>query len=291
MMIIGMDIGGTKIEGALFDDKFNKLKSIKIPTQTHKRRDEIIRNIVSVAKELLGGKKMPVGIGMFGFKGNYGMPHAPQLIGLNMEKILHKKLGVPVVIENDAHCFAIAESAFGAAKGYHSMVGVTIGTGIGGGAIVDGHVLRGRNSAAVHIAHMIIDPSGQRCMCGQKGDFESWCSGNNITRRYISAGGKIKNPDPRKIFYSKERIAKQIIDETFEKMAIGFANVIKLYNPEIIVVGGGVSNLPIYARLNRLVRKYDSLGLGRGVKIVKNKLGDTAAVYGAALIALKPGSF
>jgi predicted NBD/HSP70 family sugar kinase len=283
-MKIGIDIGGTKIEGALFDDNFKKIKTIRKPTLTDKSRDVIIENIVSVAKELLGSKKIPIGIGMFGFKGSYGRPHTWELVGIDLEKILSKKIGVPVVMDNDAHCFALAESVLGAAKGCRNMVGITLGTGIGGGAIVDGRLLLGRNSAAVHFGHMIIDPSGPRCDCGLKGDFESWCSGVNITRRYIAAGGRIKDPDPKKIFFSKEKIAQKIIAETYEKMAIGFANIINTFNPEIVVVGGGVSNLPIYAKLNKLVRKYDSIGLGKGVNIVKNKLGDTAAAYGAALL-------
>jgi predicted NBD/HSP70 family sugar kinase len=283
-MRIGLDIGGSKIEGALFDGKFNKIRSLTKPLDARKGRAALIADFVSVIRWLQGGKKIPVGIAMAGYPGNWGQPNIKQIVGLDLENVLSSKLQVPVRIENDARCFALAESVFGAARGCKNMVGITIGTGIGGGAVVDGHLLGGRDLAACHFGHMVLDPSGPKCNCGLKGDFESWCSGVHMTKRYIAAGGKIRNPNPNKIFFSKDRIAKKIISETYDKMATGFLNLINIFNPEIIVVGGGLSNLPIYVRLNALVRKQRSVGLGKGVKIVRNILGSAAGVYGAALI-------
>ncbi|MFH1182330.1 MAG: ROK family protein [Candidatus Woesearchaeota archaeon] len=288
MKLVGLDVGGTKIEGVIFDKNLRILKRLRRPTRSGKTP---LENIISVAKYLLAGKKYPLGVSMAGYEGNFGMPNIRELVGIDIAKVLSKRLGVPVAIENDAHCFALGECVIGAGIGTKNMVGVILGTGVGGGAVVDGLLIKGKDHAAAHFGHMIIDPSGPMCNCGQKGDFESWCSGPHIVKRYVAAGGKIKNPDPKKIFSSKEKVAKKIVEETYEKLAIGFANIINLYNPEIIVVGGGLSNLPIYEKLNKLVKKYCTLGLERNVQIVKNKLGDSAGVYGAALIALKPGSF
>lgn len=288
MMIVGLDVGGTKIEGVLFDQNLRILKKKRIPTRSGKKP---LENILSLVRYLLPGKKYSLGVSMAGYEGNFGMPNIPELRGIDVAKVLSKKLGVPVVIENDAQCFALGECVIGAGIGSKNLVGVILGTGIGGGAVVDGRLIKGKDHAAGHFGHMIIDPSGQRCNCGQKGDFESWCSGPHLVKRYLAAGGKIRNPDPKKIFSSKEEVAKKIVEETYEKMAIGFANIINLYNPEIIVVGGGLSNLPIYEKLNKLVKKYCTTGLEKNVRIVKNKLGDSAGVYGAALITLKQYSY
>ncbi|MBN2454567.1 ROK family protein [Candidatus Woesearchaeota archaeon] len=285
MKCIGLDIGGTKIEGVLIDDKFRVLERIRRPTEPRKSRAEIIANIASVCRSL--GRSLPVGVAMAGFKQNYGAPNVPNLIGIDLASVLRKKLGSPVFIENDGHCFALAEHRLGAGKGSKNMVGVTLGTGIGGGVIIDNRLCKGRDGAAAHIGHMIIDPSGIRCRCGQKGDFESWCAGPHIVRRYIKAGGRIKKPTPPAIFSSKEPVAKKIVEETYVKLGIGFSNLINLFNPELIVVGGGLSKMPIYSRLNREIMRYPSVGLSRKVRILKNRLGDSAGVYGAALLAFQ----
>ncbi|MBI2140789.1 ROK family protein [Candidatus Woesearchaeota archaeon] len=310
--VIGLDIGGTKIEGILAaatstsDPSLPKvIKKIRVPTDAAGGRSKVLNNIVvaitslcGYGKENIPGFKLKgIGIGTAGFlkKGKLEMvPNIPCLKGVRLRDILsrqlwQRKIVAPLYIENDSICFALAEFMFGTAKGHRNVVGVIVGTGIGGGLILDGEVYRGRDGGAGHIGHTTIDPRGPKCGCGQRGHFESWCSGKHITQRYIAAGGKIPNPDPRKIFHSKEALARKIMSETYDKFGIAFANIINTFNPEVIVLGGGVSNLPeeFYRRVMTATRKYAYPALSANVKIVKNKLGDSAGVFGAAALALK----
>ena len=332
--VIGLDIGGTKIEGVLAS--LNNagtlpkvLKKIRRPTNAAAGRTAVIDNIIATILELnshgranvSGFRLKGIGIGTAGFlkptsqqrnsadggmrnrahpdlrRGNGRMemvPNIPSLKGVKLKEVLLQQLrqkGIksPLFIENDSICFALAEFMFGAAKGYRNVIGVIIGTGIGGGLILDGRLYRGRDGGAGHIGHATIDPSGPRCGCGQRGHFESWCSGKYITKRYVAAGGKMKNPDPAKIFGSGEPVARRIMEETYEKFGLAFANLINTFNPEIIVLGGGVSNLPneFYRKINAEAKKYAYAAFSDGLKIVRNRLGDSAGVFGAASLAFR----
>ncbi len=313
--VIGLDIGGTKIEGILVKAPSSYFKSsqplprvlkrIRLPTNAAGGKSAVINNIVAVIAELykFGKDNSPgfllkgVGIGTAGFlkKGRMQMtPNIPALTGVKLRHILLKQLrqkGIksPLYIENDSICFAMAEFMFGAAKGYRNVIGVIVGTGIGGGLILDGRLYRGRDGGAGHFGHATIDPSGPKCGCGQRGHFESWCSGKYITRRYIAAGGKMANPGPAKIFASQEPVAKRIMGETYEKFGLAFANMLNTFNPDIIVIGGGVSNLPqkFYLEIRAATRKHAYPAFSGGIKIVRNRLGDSAGVFGAATLAFR----
>ncbi len=312
MYVIGLDIGGTKIEGILVkstvadSSKLPKtIREIRMPTNAAAGKKIVLSNITAAIVSLYnygrgnipGFKLHGVGIGTAGFlkEGRLEMvPNIPCLKGVRLRDILLRqllqlKINAPLYIENDSICFALAEFMFGAAKGYKNVIGVIVGTGIGGGLILNGKIYKGRDGGAGHIGHTTIDPNGPVCGCGQKGHFESWCSGKYITRRYVAAGGKIKNPDPRKMFHSKEAVAGKVMSETYDKFGIAFANLINTFNPEIIVLGGGVSNLPqqFYRKILAAARKYAYPAFSANVKIVKNKLGDSAGVFGAAALALK----
>lgn len=344
MYIIGLDVGGTKIEGILASatatsashvDLRRKsavadcavlpkqdlrrgpvelcstwallpkvIKKIRLPTYPLSK-EKTIGNIVSAVVSLCGyGREnikgfrlRGIGIGTAGFlkKGRLEMvPNIPAIMGIMLKNVLQqqlrrRKINSPLYIENDSICFALAEFMFGAARGFENVIGVIVGTGIGGGLILGGRLYRGRDGGAGHIGHTTIDPSGPRCGCGQLGHFESWCSGKYITQRYIAAGGKIRNPDPHKIFSSKEAVARKVMSETYDKFGIAFANLINTFNPAIIVMGGGVSNLPaeFYRKINAAAKRYAYPAFSKGLKIVKNKLGDSAGVFGAAALALR----
>lgn len=308
--VIGLDIGGTKIAGILVNAKSGVvipkvLKKLRIPTNAAAGKRAVISNIVSVlvslckyGKENVRSFKLSgIGIGTAGFLKQGRMEivqNIPSLKKVRLEDILlqqlrKKGIKAPLFIENDSICFALAEFMFGAARNRKNVIGVIAGTGIGGGLILGGRLYRGRDGGAGHIGHMTIDQSGPRCGCGQRGHFESWCSGKHITLRYKAAGGKIINPDPKKIFGSKEAVAKRIMAETYDKFGIAFANLITAFNPDIIVLGGGVSNLPaeFYRKINAAAKKYAYPALSEKVKIVRNKLGDDAGVFGAAALAVR----
>ncbi len=310
--VIGLDIGGTKTEGvivkatgAITNSRLPKiLKKVRVPTNAAAGRAAVISNMVAVVvalfkygkKNVRGFKLSGIGIGTAGFLKNgrlWMVPNIPVINGIRLRQVLQRQLRLkgiraPLFIENDSICFALAEFMFGAARGRENVIGVIVGTGIGGGLILGGRVYHGRDAGAGHIGHTTIDPSGPRCGCGQRGHFESWCSGKYITQRYVAAGGKIMNPDPKKIFHSKEAVARKIMAETYDKFGIAFANLINAFNPDIIVMGGGVSNLPagFYRKIAAAAKKYAYPALADGVKIARNKLGDDAGVYGAAAFAL-----
>ena len=311
MYVIGLDIGGTKIEGVLVKATSvsllpGVLKKIRVPTQAAAGRDAVIGNIVAVVVSLFnygkenvrGFKLKGIGIGTAGFlkDGRLEMvPNIPSLKGVKLKVLLlqqlqRKKIKVPLYVENDSICFALAELMFGAAKGFKNVIGIIVGTGIGGGLILDGRLYKGRDGGAGHIGHTTVDPSGPRCGCGQYGHFESWCSGKHITQRYVAAGGKIHDPDPKKIFHSKDKdaVAEKIMGETYEKFGMALANLINTFNPEIIVLGGGVSNLPseFYSKVTAAAKRYAYPAFSEGMKIVRNSLGDDAGVFGAAALAL-----
>ncbi|MBI3051377.1 ROK family protein [Candidatus Woesearchaeota archaeon] len=268
---IGLDIGGTKISGVLFNSSMEPLETVILPTMASSNAASTLTNVKAAVEKLSKGMRVSgVGISIAGRVDRNGRvtfnPNIKSLEGLNLRKRLGKLLKLPVKIENDGLCFAYGEYRLGAGRGCEDMVGIVVGTGIGGGLIISGRPYKGMGSAG-EIGHMIIDPSGPRCGCGNNGDFESWCSGRNITRRYIEAGGKIPEPEPKKIFSSAEKIAREISRETIEKFGIGLANVQRAYDPEMIVMGGGLSNLHIYEHLEKEAEKH-----GTRIRIKKRKL-------------------
>lgn len=161
------------------------------------------------------------------------------------------------------------------------MVGVIIGTGIGTGIIIRGKLYKG-TFGHTEFGHMTIDPSGLTCTCGKKGDFEAWCGGNNILRRYKAKGGKLTST--KQIFKSRDKIAKKIINETYRHLGIGLANIVTALNPQLIVLGGGVSKDIDYKRVNKEVRKNLIQDLKHDVKIVKHKLGTHSGMFGAIIL-------
>lgn len=296
--VIGVDFGGTKIEGVLVNSKGKVLNQKRIPTQASSSRKQIISNLISVIESLRYGKHgkhgkselKGIGIGTPGFCVNGKLTlieNISKLSNFNLKNEIVKKTKISnVVIENDAICFALAEHRYGAGKGTKNMVGIILGTGVGGGIIIDGKIYRGAIGGAGHIGHHIIDVDGPKCSCGLYGDLESYCSGTSINKLYMGIGGEINEPDASKIFASKEKKARLIQKQTIKFLAIGITNIIHILNPEMIVLGGGVSNIPFYKELNDEVKRLSNPYIFNSVKIVKNKLGDSSGVLGAAALVL-----
>ncbi len=286
-LCIGVDIGGTKIEGVLVNDKLKVLRRVVKSTEAHKSRERIISNIVCVVKELNSGNVKGIGVGVPGFSDSNGRmqitPNIAKFNNFSLKGTLQKRLNRTIVMENDAHCFVLAEQRAGAARGIKNVIGLTLGTGVGGGAVVDGQLLRGKSGGAAHFGHMIIDERGKICDCGRKGDLESWCGGKHIERKYKSLTGRMKSA--KEIFSSEDAAAMRIVSDFYEKLGIAIANLISAFNPECVVLGGSISNSVDFARLAKAVAASGQLPLVREAKIVKNRLGASAGVYGAALLA------
>ncbi len=287
---IGLDVGGTKIEGVLVNEKLKVFRRAKKLTEAHGSRGRIISNIVSVVKELETGSVKGVGIGVPGFEDSRGRlrltPNIAKLENFNLRSSLEKRLKRRIVMENDAHCFVLAEQQAGAARGLKNVLGLTLGTGVGGGAVVDGRLCRGKSGGAAHFGHMLLGEGGERCDCGRKGDLESWCGGRHIERRYKSLTGKAKSA--KDVFSSEDSAAARILSEFYEKLGIAIANLISAFNPECVILGGSISSSLDVGRLAKSVARFGQKPLVKESRIVRNKLGASAGVYGAALLAAKP---
>ena len=275
---IGIDLGGTKIEGILADEKGKIYARERTPTEAKKGRNVVVKNIISIINKLKKNKRIKaVGICTPGFVQTNGtlasVPNIPSFMNFNLKKELKKRIREKIVIENDANCFALAESHFGAGKKTNHMIGVIFGTGLGFGIIINKKIYHGFHGGAGEFHNSWWSPGGPY-------DFEFFCSGPAIAKNYKKMTGKTKST--KEIFKSKD--AKKVLDKMYEHFALVLSYIVNLLNPELIVVGGGVSNSLNYTILNKELKKFAYLPLMKNVKVVKHKLGDSAGVLGAVAL-------
>ena len=293
---IAIDFGGTNIRGAIIDEKGKIHLSRVVSTEANKGKNKVLSNIVeviSLLKEEFKQGITGIGISMPGFIDDsgtvvFGGGTLKFLKGVKLKRLIEKKADLPVLIDNDANCFALAEAVFGAGKKHRIVLGVIWGTGVGGGIVVDKKIYHGSFGGAGEFGHMVMEPDakGPRCGCGQSGCLEMMSSGKNISRRYAESDGRIKDANPRQIFDSKEAIAKNVISSAIHYLGVGLANLVNVLNPDIIVLGGGVSNLPsrAYRMLRAEVKRYALPSHTRRLKIVRHGISDDAGLYGAAAL-------
>ncbi|SUZ86646.1 uncharacterized protein METZ01_LOCUS39500 [marine metagenome] len=296
-MILGIDLGGTKIEGIILksDKEPIEIERLRINTEEDKGYNQIINNIkklVDTLENKVNYKFKKIGIGTPGT-----LDPETQLLKNSNSQNLNKKsiksdlenlLGKKVNIENDANCFALAETKFGAVKDQmpHAKIvfGVIIGTGVGGGIIIDNKILYGKQGIGGEWGHTIIKDDGEMCYCGKKGCVESVISGRALQKYYTSLSGEklsFKN-----IYKNIETDlnAKKTLKRMITYFGKGLSNVVNIIDPDIIVLGGGLSNTnELYDQGYQELKKYVFNPTFK-TKIIKPKLGDSAGVYGAALL-------
>jgi fructokinase len=294
MYKIGIDLGGTKIEGIVLDNKLSEIFRKRIPTDQDKGYDSILENITGLYKELcdqINNKPHTFGIGTPGaISGRTGLmknSNTTCLNGRTFKIDLENKLNRKILIENDANCFAMTEAIKGAGKGKKMVFGVIMGTGCGGAIIYEGELITGRQSIAGEWGHMTIDPHGPQCYCGKKGCVETYISGGGLENRYKDlTGEKISLVNIIEKYRNKEPDAIKITHDFFENFGRSLSNLITILDPDIVVIGGGLSNIDeLYTLGVDQVKKYifnDNLE----TEIVKNQYGDSAGVWGAALIGV-----
>jgi len=300
--VIGIDIGGTKIHGIKMDINGKIFKEIKILTEAKKGYEIVLKKIKNIINDLKDTNVKAIGIGLASpidhKKGIViNAPNIKGWINIPLQKIISKECKLPVFLENDAKCFTIAEYTHGAGKGYSSMVGVTLGTGIGGGIIIDGKLHRGRDNYAGEIGHMSIHYNRFKCSCGGHGCFEKFASGTAILKRTLD---HIKIKDHKTNLIAKglgtrdiyraalkehDPLAIHILKDTGKYLGIGLANIINILNPEIIVLGGSVSrNFDLFEKNMRLAILKQSFSPANNTPIIRSKI-DYPGTIGAALIA------
>ena len=294
MFRIGIDLGGTKIEGIVLDDAGNETFRKRIETQQTNGYRHILNRIKELYGELAAqAQHQPhtFGIGTPGvISPRTGLMKNSNTVCLNGQPLkadLENLLGRKIEIQNDANCFAMAEALHGAARGKHLVFGVILGTGCGGGIVYKGEVIAGRQGIAGEWGHTVLAPDGPPCYCGQRGCVETFISGGGAEARYAEQSGVTKSF--REIgddFYMGDAKAIEFMKMYFRHFGRALANLIDVLDPDIVVIGGGVSNFnALYtAGVAEVARQVFSDSLE--TPVVKNKLGDSAGVIGAALIGV-----
>jgi len=289
---LGIDLGGTKIEGIVLDEQGRHIFRDRIPTQQEKGYDHIlsaIGRIYRMLAEKIQGAPHTFGIGTPGAlsprTGLLKNSNTQCLNGKPLKNDLGRVLGREVEIQNDANCFAMAEALYGAGKGAAMVFGVIMGTGCGGGIVHRGEVINGLQAIAGDWGHMSMDPNGPECYCGRRGCVETFISGGGLQRRYAREHGAERTLEQIVADYrAGEARAAAFMREFFRDFGRALANLINVLDPDIVVLGGGVSNIDeLYTEGVRQVGAHvfsDSLE----TPIVRHALGDSAGVIGAALI-------
>lgn len=245
-MYIGIDVGGTKIKGIVFD-KGNILKSIKIQSLPIKK--EFIKEIINTIKELLKEYPGVSGIGLC-FPGSVdrekgivlSLPSLPKIKNIPIKEILTKEFNLPISIENDGKCAAIAEFLYGEGKGKRDIIALTLGTGIGGGTIINKTLCIGKGNAG-EVGHITVEPNGIKCQCGCYGCFEEYAASRGIMRMAKKAKLKVSNPlDVENLARKKNKIAINIHNKVGYYLGIGLADLIKVFDPEVITLSGSIAN-------------------------------------------------
>jgi fructokinase len=293
-MRIGIDLGGSKIEGIVIDDLGVERLRRRVPTPVgdYDRTISTIRDVV-IALERDVGKQASVGIGIPGSlspeSGRVRNANATWLNGRRLDHDLSAALARPVRVANDANCFAQSEALDGAAAGADIVFGVILGTGVGGGIVVRGRVLTGKNAISGEWGHnplpwaLPAESPGHECYCGRRGCIETYLSGPALSRDHQNRSGLSLTPDEIDN-RAKDgcRTAKEALDVYVERLARSLASVINVLDPDAIVLGGGVSNLAcLYDTVPDLLPTWvfsDHVT----TRIVRNRHGDSSGVRGAA---------
>jgi fructokinase len=284
---IGIDLGGTKIEGVCIDENLNVVSKKRIPTMQQNGYDHIVRSIVSLVGDLAGSLECSVGVctpGAISKKtGLIKNSNTQCLVGMPLKEDIERMLGMRISMDNDANCFAMAESTMGAAMGYGVVFGVIMGTGVGGGIIIDGKIHHGRTNIAGEWGHHTLHQNGNRCYCGRRGCVETYVSGPALERRWTELTGK-KMQMPQIIQSIEGKEAQMWKDEFLDNFGISLANVIDILDPDAIVLGGGLSNIGFLYNEGRDAVYKNVFSDIVDTPILQNKLGDSAGMFGAAVL-------
>ncbi len=309
---IGIDIGGTTIKGAIINRNGDMLFEANIETGKKGDGEELRNNVVQLINEMImsnGGFKNSfsgIGIGCPGlidskrgivvFSGNLGLSYYP------LGSAISDSIGLPVKVTNDANAAALGEAKFGAGKKYRDSILITLGTGVGGGIVVEGKLFEGGSSAGTEIGHTVIVEDGESCTCGRKGCFEAYSSATALINKTRAVMQKNKNSVMWKNYnldtvsgktafdYAQtDAAAKSVVDWYVKYLACGVTNLANVFRPQVIMLGGGVAEQKdkLTKPVQELLDKQIFAGMGyAGIKVVTASLGNKAGVYGAAALMM-----
>lgn len=316
MYYLGIDLGGTNIAAGVVDENLNILVKGSVPTLSKRPIDEVMTDMADLCKKLLEEAGLTLadiayaGIaspgtcnsetGVVEFSNNIVMHNYP------IASVLAEKLGIEkVYIDNDANAAALAEYKAGAAKGAKSAVMITLGTGVGGGVVLDGKILCGFNHAGGELGHIVIETGGRPCTCGRKGCWEAYSSATglvNMTKEAMLADrssrmwelcdGRIENVGGKTAFQAKragDEAGTRVVDAYVNYLAEGLTNVVNIFQPEVVCIGGGICNEGEYllAPVRDIVRKMNfAHNSPDQTEIRRATLGNDAGIIGAAALKM-----
>jgi len=304
-LAIGIDLGGTQVRAALIDEDGNVLKRAALPTAAAAGpsvvTDQLHELATSVSASASRHQLVGVGVSSPGPIDTergiaLSIPTLAGFVDVPFAQMIEDRIGLPVWLENDGIAAALGEWRFGAGRQKQNLVYVTVSTGIGGGVVSDGRLLRGRRGLAGHIGHMTIVRDGQPCPCGNKGCWEAYASGTAFGQRARLRAGPIAtllgdgaSIDGRAVFAAApqgDTLALELVSEEADLLGIGIANLLHLYSPDVVVVGGGMASgfdllhPGIIARIS-----VAAMPAFRDTPIVRAALGDNSGLIGAAALA------
>ncbi len=313
--VIGVDMGGTKILAAVVNAEGNILGRSKIPTKADKDAAVVIDRIAQCIQKAVDKSGVDshsikaVGIGAPGplepatgvviFAPNLGWTNIP------LKAELETRVGIPTFVDNDVNVGTLGEHAFGAGKGISTLVGIFVGTGIGGGIIMNGELFHGASKTAGEIGHIIVKAGGRRCGCGTKGCMEALASRTAITKQIRNAivkngkksilteltDGELKlilSGTLAKALRANDKLTVKVFKKATKYLGIGIASIVNFLNPQMIILGGGVIEAldeKYLKNIQKIVEKYSLPNTLNDVQIVRAKLGDDAGILGAAELA------
>lgn len=296
MKVIGIDIGGTAVKYGLLSEEGKILESGEFPTEAEKGVENLFKNICNVIDKYLSKEIMGIAVSGTGqIDGSVGKviggnPIIPGWIGINLVERLEMKYNLPAVLENDVNCAALGEKWLGAGKDAEDFICLTIGTGIGGGIVSNGNIFRGDTCVAGEFGHIQVVKNGEQCLCGKKGCYERYASTTALVKMVKEKTAKELNG--KEIFEfekSGDKEIREIVDSWIDYFTDGLSTITYIFNPYLIIIGGGVTKQGDYL----LSRIWESLNTKLGENYKKNltikfaELGNNAGMLGAEYLLLK----
>jgi len=307
--VAGLDIGGTKIAVALADTDGNVISHTRFDTRVelgpHRILDRAIEEIERMRDDT-GTRLVALGVGCGGpLDRARGLilspPNLPDWDEFPIIEIIEKRLGIPAVLDNDANAAALGEFNYGAGRGMHNIVYITISTGIGGGIIINDQIFHGVNDGAGEVGHITVLTDGPMCGCGARGCLEAICSGTSIARRarerllagtqssITTMAGEINAVTAKVVaeaVRAGDKLAAEIWDETIYYLAVGISNTINVLAPEAVILGGGVSTAGelLIEPLRRQVQSRNTMLPPDKINILQAALGGDSGSYGALIL-------
>ncbi|HPE68509.1 MAG TPA: ROK family protein [Thermotogota bacterium] len=309
MKVIGIDLGGSSIKGALVSEDGTVGEKRALPTQVSEGREVVAQRIAQVVQQLAENQgNVMVGIGSPGSVNRerglvHFSPNFPDWNDFPLVSRVQQITGFPVFLENDAKAAALGEKWFGAAKGCENFFVLTLGTGVGGGAVTNGHLMVGGQGIGGELGHISVNPHGPVCGCGNRGCIEAYASNSGMRQRVLE--WKRRYPDSRIFdlaadgefgareiflaFQQKDRLAQLVVEQFIWALGVGIGSLVSIFNPERVILSGGISqSAPLFLeKVYQVANEHTILSMVNSFELIASTLRENAAIFGAASVALE----